>query len=339
MQVVKKILLVDRDINYLAPLERMILREYGRRVSLSLITDENYLREYLSIPQSIDILAIEESLWKDEYAKQNIGRCFLMTEEKENGGNSRGIYKYSSLREVFTILFSEIDLTIGSKEKNNKKLIAVYSPQGGSGKTTLALGLAKALCALSRRVLYLNTEPIQTFGGYTKITDYAERDFLKALSSGGFTEEILMANVQEGAPEILRPIRYSLTGSGMTEENYIPLLKFLKTEEAYDHIIVDMGSHFSSEMAALLNQADCVFMPFTQGISGAMAMEALMRNLDTGNGDKFRFVCNLYRQDRINELAARNLWHYMRERIPYDPEWELKGIRSEKYQRLATGVV
>ena len=333
----KTILLADRELNYLAPLEKMILKEYGEEAKLSLITDEGYLPAYMEQPRHIDLAVFEKSLWKEEFRKQSIGRLLFLTEEKTTEEGE--VYKYSSLREVFSILTSNASFTEHSGAGSTKKLIAVYSPQGGSGKTTLAIGLARALCGLNRRVLYLSCESIQTFSGYLKTPAYADRGFLKELGEGKLTEKTLIANIHPGKPDLVLPLHYSLTGSGLTEEAYLPVLRLLRENGAYDHIVLDMGSQFSSEKAALLNLTDCVLLPFTQSISGAMAMEALIRNMDTQNTDRFRFVCNIYREDRINELAGRGLWQYMRERIPYDPEQEKKEIGAAPYQDLALGLL
>ena len=58
-----KIVLADTDENYLAPLERKFIDEFEDNGEIHVITDREYLRKYFSVPQSLDILLIDEAVF------------------------------------------------------------------------------------------------------------------------------------------------------------------------------------------------------------------------------------------------------------------------------------
>ena len=161
-----KILLADLDLSYLAPLELALLREYDEQLDISLVTDAEYLREMFSRPQRLDVVVINESLWQPEFRRHDIGQILLLSEEHAESGaryEYPQIYKYTSVQNVVQRLDGVLQRYLRAGETTECRQITVYSPQGGSGKTTIALGLAASLAGLGSRVIYIDAEPLQDF--------------------------------------------------------------------------------------------------------------------------------------------------------------------------------
>ena len=316
-----RILIADEDLSYLSKLELMLLREYSQQIELMLVTDKYYLDEFFQSPRKIDVLIIDEGFWKDEYRRQGIPHLFFLSENETPVRSEQGvtsIYKYSSVQSVIhsinIVLKRLIRGNVGNPEK---KIVMVYSPQGGSGKTTLALGTAKALFKLGNRVLYINTETIQTFNGKESETGWAHRSLISALSTGRFTEDILADNIAKGDVDYILPMQYSLLGNGLCDMNYISLVHMAKEVLPYDYIVVDTSSDFNDFKAQMIAMSDQVVIPCLQDEQGAIKMEAMLRNLNASDKNKYIFVCNKYQIGEKNCLMETPAWQMLHFKIPY----------------------
>lgn len=319
-----RLIMVDEDISYLSKVELMLLREYSEEIDLELITDPDYLDRLFQTPQQIDILVIHEDFWKDSYRKQSLRHVFFLT-ETEAGNNTlpgiTNIYKYSSVQNVVrTINVVLKHLVQGSENKLEKKIVMVYSPQGGSGKTTIALGAAKALTNLGNRVLYINTESIQIPAFPENLERWADRSLIQQLSSGRFSKDVLDNNIVRGEVDCMMPFQYSLVGNGLKDMNYLALIQTAKEILPYDFIIVDTASEFNDFKAQMMSVANQVIIPCLQDEQSASKIDALLRNINASDKNKYIFVCNKYRIGEENRLAETTVWQMFHHKIPMEED-------------------
>lgn len=68
-------------------------------------------------------------------------------------------------------------------EPRNPRVISFCSVEGGAGKTTLSLSLARALYQAGYAVLYVDAENMNTFQVDIHYQEYASSDFLKSMRS------------------------------------------------------------------------------------------------------------------------------------------------------------
>ncbi|MBR3637302.1 MAG: AAA family ATPase [Lachnospiraceae bacterium] len=327
-----RILMADEDISYLSKIELMLLREYGEEIDLELITDADYLDKLFRSPQQVDILVIHEDFWKEEFRRQNIHHIFFLT-ESENGTNSiqgiTNIYKYSSVQNVVhTINIVLKRLVQGGENKLEKKVVMVYSPQGGSGKTTIALGAAKALFQLGNHVLYVNTESIQGPAFAENVDKWADRSLIQALSVGRYSKEILENNIEHGDVDCLLPFQYSLVGNGLKDMNYLSLIQAVKNTMPYDIIIVDTSNDFNDFKAQMMSYADQVIIPCLQDEQSAYKVDALLRNINVSDKNKYIFVCNKFQIGVENRLSETTVWQMFHHRIPLQEDGKEDGIAN-----------
>lgn len=338
-----RVFMADEDLSYLSKLELMLLREYGDQIELHLITDSDYLEELFRTSQKIDVLVIAENFWKEEYRKQGISRVFFLTETEEPTKIEPGvtnIYKYSSVQNVVhTINVVLRHLIKGTVDSIEKKIVMVYSPQGGCGKTTLAVGTAKALFQLGNKVLYIDAESLQTFLEKNKEDSWASRSLISALYTGRFSKEILESNIVKGDIEYLMPMQYSLLSNGIRDMNYISLIHSAKELLVYDYIIVDTSSDFNDFKAQLIAMSDQVIIPCLQDIQGAVKMEAMLRNINVSDKKKYIFVCNKFRIGEENKLVDTAIWQMINYKIPYRNQGEQSGNSDTMYMEVAYSLI
>ena len=75
------------------------------------------------------------------------------------------IFKYTSIKEIFNeITGKSADvLNLKREYKQETEVVLFYSASGGTGKTTLAIGVAASLTKNYKRVLYVNAARLQSF--------------------------------------------------------------------------------------------------------------------------------------------------------------------------------
>ena len=342
MTVGQKVLLADPELSYLSTLEIMLLRGYGEQISLSLVTDPEYLDELFQTPQQIDILVINETFWKDDYQRQGIHNVFMLRETETRGRSEQGfvnIYKYSSVQNVISNIDALLRHMVGEKRQMDCRLIMVYSPVGGCGKTTLAIGAAKALQTLGNSVLYVDTEYLQSFGSMLHSSSWADRSLVEELAVGRFTRETLERNIIKGEIDYLAPMQYSLLGNSLQDLNYVALIKTLREAMDYDFIIVDTSSDFNKCKVDLIELAGQMLIPCTQDGGGAAKMEALLRNINVGDTKKYVLVCNMFRSDECNELVESRIWHMISHQIPYQEDIQWNEDIQNLFMELAYSLI
>ena len=146
-----RIIIADTNVDYIIPLQYKFVSEFFDKIDLEIITEADYFEELFSAPQKVDVLIISEDLYSTNIRRHNVANVFLMTEqyEDETTGalNVNRIFKYTSIKEIFNEIISKSadDLHIEAEGKKEPQIILVYSAKGGTGKTTVALGISACL--------------------------------------------------------------------------------------------------------------------------------------------------------------------------------------------------
>lgn len=334
--------MVDRELSYLAPLEYQFLREYGNHIELQFINDEEYFDQYLSSPHRIDILIVSMELWRSSITKQGIRSVFLLSEEMPQGKTDpRGtlIYKYTSPREIFAEVNLLLRRLVGTEQSERCKIIAVFSPQGGSGKTTLSLGLLSTLSAMGARTLYLSTASIQTYGTIAQVTDWADGELIQELRQDSFSEKVLFRNIQQGKLSVLKPLRHSAAAIGVDVSKYSTLCDTARNSGKFDYVLVDMGTELSASAAQFLERADYVLLPITQTRQGRDCLEAMDRNIDLSDTEKYIPLLNGYQEKNAAPIQGSTCWEKIQETVAWEDPNHLNTLEQLKdcriYQNLA----
>lgn len=289
-----KIILADTDLSYLSTIELLLLREYGNRADLQLITDAEYLTAYFAEPRKTDILVINEDLWQEDFRRQDIHQVFLLSEDEHpqihTEDNDILLYKYTSARDVFASLNIVLRRLTGTRTQMPTRVVMVYSPQGGSGKTTTAMGVCCGLVNIGSRVLYINTESLQSFGGYLPEERTMDDGLIKQILNGGVQPDQLRANILHKEFDYLAPMQYAMTSYGMDESRFSALIRTAAQSMGYDFLVLDCSCDFTAAKAALMKSAAFVVLPFRADPAGLNKFLRLRQCINTNDTEKFIFV-------------------------------------------------
>ena len=306
---VPKIMIADSDLNYITPIQLKFIEEFFDKVQLELVTDEEYFDEYFSHPRTLDILIVSEEFYDYTLSKHNIGQIFLMTEEQNEDMTAEltvnRIYKYTSIKEIFNEITGKSSdiLNVTGNTKKETEIILVYSATGGSGKTTVAMGISACLTKNYKRVLYLNASRIHTFQRLLENSS--------SISSSEVYAEIAQENeeIYEEVKHVIRkerfyylpPFKNAMISLGIPFSVYEKLAVKAKKSGDYDYIVIDGDDTYDEDMVRIINAASRVIVVTEQTEASVYATNILISNLNGINSGKYLFVCNNF--DKLNDNA------------------------------------
>lgn len=309
----KKIVIVDDDEKYISMLELIFLTREEELVDIEVVTGE-YFNEYFSQSRNINCLIIDEKYYNGLIEKQRIELIFCLTcvqeKEKQNTIREECIYKYSSVKEIFHKIIGKMGLPTDARSvssgRNGEKsrVIMVYSPVGGVGKTSIALALCGQLAKLNKSVIYLNFDDIQTFQWYINKDSYIENGFERQLHT---KKENLIDSLQDAVWhmdfDVLKPFKGTKEAYGLEVDHYEYFIDKLKKSRVYDFVVVDGGSTVGKMNSALMMKCDKIVMVLNQTAYLNYSIRNFLNNIRVSEKEKIIYICNRYNQFRENSIC------------------------------------
>lgn len=309
-----RIIIADTDVSYIIPLQLKFIEEYFEEIDLELISDKDYFNTLFASPQKADVLVVSEELYDISLQRHNIGSVFLMTEqyEEDQTGDLKAnrIFKYTSIKEIFNEIIGKSEgLQIRGKTKKECQIVLIDSACGGTGKTTVALGISLNLTKNYKRVLYINAGRLQSFqrilinqtpitaaNVYAKLTDALENVY-----------DDIRHVIRKEQFSYLPPFKTAIISLGLSYSIYEKIALSAKKSGDFDYIVVDADTAFDDDKASLLSIADKVIIVTDQTEATLYATNVLVANINGVNNEKYSFVCNDFDKDKDNALISPNL--------------------------------
>ncbi len=337
--MVKRILVALEDESYGMSLAMKFYAELDDNVFIILITDLEYLKAYVNGGFANDNIIIVGSEFYYQDINFSVFENIIILSEEESElsaleATTIHINKYQGMNFIYESIIGRTSLKQIVKSNNIKptSVISVYSPVGGSGKTTVAYGISYALTKAYKKVLYVNMEELQAFGYLFENAEYMDRDMEKKISQEDgelslYTDRITRKWVFDYVP----PTRMPMPALGLTKKNYIHMIEEFKNTNEYDYIVVDMTSNFSVDEATMISHSNKTVCVVMQDESSMFRMRRLVESMDTSDASKFLFLCNKYGQTnntQLKDIDEQGVYH-IKEYIDYIPELARKSIITE----------
>lgn len=298
-----RILIAESDEKYIMALERCFIDGFERNCQLSAVTDKAYLDELFRSPQSYDIMIVNEEMFSGEQLKHEIANMIILAEQADNISatsemNVTKVYKYSSPKEIYNEIVSNI--TLGSSTsaiRKGSELICVYSPSGGSGKTTFSFGLCAALADRHKRVLYISADRLQSFASFMLNPEFMQNGSEKPLKSKSeYITEVAESVIKEEKFSIFPPFSRSLTAMGISCDEYIYLAEKMRETKKFDFIVFDLDSAFDESVSKAMSISDRSIILAEHSKTGIYKMDRLMETMDCSDDSKFTVICSKFRE-------------------------------------------
>jgi pilus assembly protein CpaE len=209
------------------------------------------------------------------------------------------------------------------------KIIVVYSPKGGTGKTTIATNLALAFHSDETRTVlvdanvqfgdvavFLNEQVKNSILDLTPRVDELDRDFV---------EEVALKHNATGLRILAAPPKPELADS-VDSEQFGKLLEYLR--QVYSYIVVDTASYLSEVVQAALDKADIIVLITTQDIPSIKNCNSFLMLADTSGIKRDRILFIMNRFDKRISISPERVGESLRQEIGVSIPFEEKIIAT-----------
>ncbi len=314
----KSILAAALDENYLMNLVTKMFHELDDNIEITIITNYEYLLDYINNGYSMEqILIISSDMFFNTISYSSFESVVVLSDgEDQTGVYEKYIYinKFMNVDSMYDSIINQTSLREISEKLFTKEtsIVAVYSPVGGSGKTTFAYGLCYAFAKAYKKALYVSVDSLQSFGYLFKEPQVIDLDVEKKISGQDeYIANAIKKNIQNMGFDFIPPLRLSMYALGISIKNYAYMINEIKASNEYDFIVIDVPSDFNSEIASIIGKADKVITISTQDIAASYKTRKMLDNMDVSDSKKFLFICNKYQQLMENFLDVGLVKEYV----------------------------
>jgi cellulose biosynthesis protein BcsQ len=286
-----RLAIIDKDERYMESLASYIVSNYGLSFSpYCFTTPESFIESSKRGKYMYDIVLITPDLY-EKNALEGLSKSLVFLEKEAIYPKREvpSIFKYKHCDSIIADLI-EIQNGLGNRDiflcgaLPDTKVIGVYSPVGGSGKSTTAAGLSIQCARRGMKVLYLNLESVSCTASFFNSGEGINfsRVMLSIKCSGGTTTRSI---VNPSADSEINGLSYYLPPESTFEweelsvEEYAFLLDYLKNSRVYNIVIIDLDCSVSKKNLCILQKCDIVFLLTVRGNIATKKMNILYKEI------------------------------------------------------------
>ncbi len=300
--------IADLNKEYLYRLTEIL--QQNRELNISVFTSLENLQEAMDKTR-FDVLLFDPdiSVERISLSRVKLAVC-LYSDECRNIDNYRDckkVLKYQRVSNIYKYVLGEYADKAGySLELNsqtNTKLIGIYSPVGGAGKTAFSLALACKLKLLGNKVLFFSTEQ---YDSSSVINEYEEEGItalVEAVNDESINFKIKLTAVTRHGLEnmdYLSGFTKLVDYEAVTEDEITRVLQSLKSYSDYQYIVIDMDSNLDIINAVVFDSVDQIVLVEKPGEISARKMQIFMEQVTVQEQrDKMLVVHNLAESNSV----------------------------------------
>ena len=301
-----KIAVADNDTSYI--LRFCSVLEKKNNISVSMFTETESLKRALN-SQNYDILIINPEL---DSTSLNYSKATVVVFLSDNSSASfdvccpkyKVVLKYQQISKIYNEIiniYSEAAPKGMSGRSSMAKIIPVYSPAGGTGKTTIALSIAEMLVNRGAKVIYINFEMISSYGIYLPQSNARNfGDILSKIDSNINWELKINSIIQTAENGIMyfEEFKNVFDVYEISDTDAEKLVKGIASANVCDYLIIDMDNDLSSINRRLMNISDILVVIAAASESSNYKLEKFLSHYDiiVENTEKLNIVCNFGKQ-------------------------------------------
>ncbi|MDP5274094.1 AAA family ATPase [Chengkuizengella axinellae] len=332
------IIIASSDLEYVEALSRFFISSgFGEKFSILFFTEEPLLREYIQCNE-VDVLLIDE-VWLSIVSTYQMYIQILSESNEDLDSDYPTHYKYQPIDELLlSIKKSCFELKkTNNREKKNElktKVVSIFSPAGGSGKTTLAMNLTKQITSFQQQVVYISLETFYA-PQFTLSNTEETNTFSKLIYYLKTNPNVLQNNLEEYTQfhsslhcDFIQP---SLCWQDMMDiqlNDMKKLIQFIKETNKYNYIVIDCSTSLHERILGALQESDYILNLVLDDIQCILKMKQWSQQSGTVNGVSLNEVfsastkCILNKQ--TNDLTNNIKKHDVKidGNLPYIPEWK-----------------
>jgi len=305
----KNILIADSDVNYLENFERFLRNNHSDKFIINTASNTDGVKAFAdNSDRKTDILLITHEVYTERF--KNFASVVMIL---SNGVIPIHLEKFPVIKKyqsgdaiVHAILRAyaearpnEFDI---SQINGECEITGVYSPIGGSGKTTIATLLAAQLAA-KYKVLFFSMEQFQyTEHFFSGSSHYNMSDFLYFVHKGdndllANLNKMLITDVNLNVNFLNSPMCF-VDLNKIEKDKWNAFLRALVLFGMFDKVIIDMPSHLDDQIIEVLSSCSHVITPVLDDRVSVLKVNRLVHDLTQIDNEillkKFLYVLNKY---------------------------------------------
>lgn len=337
-----RIIVVDEDEQYVQKLATYIRSQHeAKRLSLDYFTQvEAFIHTVDYTKGGHALYLIHESLSGHEGLEPLRQHIVWLSEQHTEDGEGAVVrlFKYQPLNQLMAklLVLQDDDRRNHTNVARSKtcSTIAIYSAVGGSGKTTIALNLARQFSEQGKNVFLLNFELFSSLSAFfaSDVNDPFSRLLYYARTRPQRLEEMIEQfkcyDHKSKISYLPSPVNLREL-SEMTEADVHTVLKSLSTSPAYDYIIIDLPTNYDVLVWSAMKHCDQLLWLLVDDLmcwpKSQLALTEIkhleqMANVNLKN--KTKFILNKYTGREISVLDKGLNDVTIDYCLPYIPEWK-----------------
>lgn len=306
----------DSDDIYLEKL-RIYLITKKSMFNIHTFSDSAQLKNVVDTTRNrIDILAVSYDTYSDSVDEISAIVKIILSEGYENDlpGKYIVVNKFQKtenlINNILKIFEKNSDQFTLNEAASQSKIVGVYSPVGGCGKTALSLLLARAFKNLGLNVFYLNVERICSITQESRDNASLSNVFFGIKSKGTEVLSLINENIvndsASGVSMFACPESY-LEWNELNAEQRRTLITQIYESGKFDIIVIDFDSELNGEKLDMLSLYNHILVPFTDEDYSNKKIQVMKHELDLHSA-------------KLSAIAGK--MEYIRNKVSdrYDPE-------------------
>jgi pilus assembly protein CpaE len=196
------------------------------------------------------------------------------------------------------------------------KVVVVYSPRGGAGRTTIATNLAIALHNDNTRVALVDGN--LQFGDVAIFVNEQGKNNIYDLTSRAeeldpdVVREVMVTHRASGIEILIAPPKVEMADK-ITGEQITKVLGYLR--QLYTYVIVDAASQLTESVQAALDVADLIILVTTQDIPSIKNANIFLALTDASGIQRNRILFVMNRYDKQVAISPEQVGKSLRQEI------------------------
>lgn len=285
------LLIADFDESFLVQLANYLQNRHGTSFNVNYVTSEGHLGAYLSKHRdSLDILLVSPSLARALYAGAQTTVILLSDGRIDHSDADYPLLdKYQRGDQLASrVLQIYLDQHPGQRyitaAPGSNRLIGVFSPSGGCGKSTLAAGLSAMAYHQGKRAMYLNMEGCDsTEAWFSAGTSPSISELFYHLKDGAsqLSLKIEALSYTDPATRVrsFMPADTLLDFNEVTETDLELLTDALRRMEDLDVAFVDLSASVDSKNLKIMELMDQVLLVEADDNASQVKVQRFIRQL------------------------------------------------------------
>ena len=287
----KKIIIADVQKEYIERLQNYIQKHYMDCYEIKTFSDKTKLVQHIAT-HKCDILLMTPRLYDEALNLKNIRLPIILQNEQEKVPDVEKlkwiIQKYTRISTMVNYIkeqYEEVDC-------NRPLIYSIYSPAGGVGQTTIALGVALSYAKQGKKVLYINLEETDSTDMFLEMKGEPVENV--ELEVGQEVQDLVETIKQDYETKLMYMKWNAFGGNVGLGKKLGVMIEALIDNGIANSVILDLGHQYGTFQKSLMEQSDYIVLVADTRTHSRFKMSQLL-NLGEDEillSEKVRWVLN-----------------------------------------------